>query len=192
MTRRPHDFELWQEVAKSVKPLRKGAAAKKTMSPRMAPLTKLQPGGVVAVPVHKRPSHPKPKSPPPLSGFDRRTSQKLTRGNVEIESRIDLHGTGIEMARLRLHRFLSDAHGAGFRTVLVITGKGESPFARHTLHGASHFDTPERQGKLRRMVPDWLHEPEFRSLVSGFQPAHPKHGGGGAFYVRLRRLRGQP
>jgi DNA-nicking Smr family endonuclease len=25
--------------------------------------------------------------------------------------------------------------------------------------------------------------------VSGFQPAHPKHGGGGAFYVKLRRDR---
>lgn len=192
MTRRPHDFELWQEVAKSVKPLHKGHAAKKKAPSRPAAIAKVQPGGVVAVPVPKRTAHPKPKSPPPLSGFDRRTSQKLTRGNVEIESRIDLHGTGIEMARVRLHRFLSDAHSAGYRTVLVITGKGDSPFARHTLHGASHFDTPERQGKLRRMVPDWLHEPEFRSLVSGFQPAHPKHGGGGAFYVRLRRVRSHP
>jgi DNA-nicking Smr family endonuclease len=76
--------------------------------------------------------------------------------------------------------------------VLVITGKGESQFARHTLHGATHFNTPERRGKLRRMVPDWLHEPEFRALVSGFQPAHPKHGGGGAFYVKLRRARNHP
>jgi DNA-nicking Smr family endonuclease len=32
-----------------------------------------------------------------------------------------------------------------------------------------------------------MHEPEFRRHVSGFQPAHPKHGGGGAYYVRLRR-----
>jgi DNA-nicking Smr family endonuclease len=34
-----------------------------------------------------------------------------------------------------------------------------------------------------------FHEPEFRSLVAGFQPAHPKHGGGGAYYVRVRRIR---
>ena len=41
-------------------------------------------------------------------------------------------------------------------------------------------------------LPEWLHEPEFRAHVSGFQPAHPKHGGGGAFYVKLRRDRRRP
>jgi len=187
MTRKPQDFELWTEVAKSVKPLRKQAAGKK------APATKLR-----AAP---RAAHPKPaivpppaaaRSPPPLTGFDRRTSQKFTRGNVDIEARIDLHGTGIEMARVRLLRFLAEARHQGNRTVLVITGKGDSPFSRHTLHGKSHYDAPERQGKLRRHLPEWLHEAEFRALVSGFQPAHPKHGGGGAFYVRLRRDRTQP
>jgi hypothetical protein len=29
------------------------------------------------------------KAPPPITGFDRRTEQKLTRGNVEIESRLE-------------------------------------------------------------------------------------------------------
>ncbi len=190
MTRRPLDFELWEDVARTVKPLRKRTTIKKShpAKPKTATIRAL--ADVLPPVVVHRPSPP--KSPPPLAAFDRRTSQKLTRGNVEIEARIDLHGTGIEMARVRLHRFLADAKHQGLRTVLVITGKGASQFARHTLHGATHFDTPERQGKLRRMVPEWLHELEFRALVSGFQPAHPKHGGGGAFYVKLRRIRSQP
>jgi DNA-nicking Smr family endonuclease len=74
----------------------------------------------------------------------------------------------------------------------VITGKGSSPFARHTLHGHSHFHTPEREGKLRREVPMWFHDVEFRKHIIGFQPAHPRHGGGGAFYVKLRRTIGDP
>ncbi len=189
MSRRPLDFELWHEVANTVKPLRKTAGAKKISAAKVKPAASRVAAHVPKVPVKPRPASS--KTPPPLSGFDRRTTQKLTRGNVEIDSRIDLHGTGIEMARVRLQRFLAEAGHRGYRTVLVITGKGESPFARHTLHGATHFDTPERQGKLRRMVPEWLHDPEFRSLVSGFQPAHPKHGGGGAFYVKLRRPRSQ-
>ena len=48
----------------------------------------------------------------------------------------------------------------------------------------------ERLGRLRRLVLEWLNEPEFRTHVSGFQPAHPRHGGGGALYVRLRRPKG--
>jgi DNA-nicking Smr family endonuclease len=116
-------------------------------------------------------------------------AQRLTRGQAEIERRLDLHGTGIEMARVRLLQFLRAAQTEGARTVLVITGKGDSPYARHTLHGSHHFHAPERGGRLRRLVPEWFHEAEFRALVAGFQPAHPKHGGGGAFYVKLRRTR---
>ena len=93
------------------------------------------------------------------------------------------------MARVHLLGFLRDAQAMGSRNVLVITGKGASPFSRHTLHGADHFHAPERAGRLRRLVTEWFHEPEFRNLVAGFQPAHPKHGGGGAYYVRVRRIR---
>jgi DNA-nicking Smr family endonuclease len=114
-------------------------------------------------------------------------AQKLVRGQVQYEAKLDLHGLGAGEARTRLATFLKTARSKNRRLVLVVTGKGSSPFARHTLHGDSHYHSPERQGRLRRLVSDWLHEPEFREHVSGFQPAHPKHGGGGAYYVRLRR-----
>jgi DNA-nicking Smr family endonuclease len=130
--------------------------------------------------------------PPALTGLDRRTSQKLTRGLVAYEAKLDLHGTTAEQARGQLQRFLLEARARGNRLVLVVTGKGASPYARHTLHGDSHYHVPERQGRLRRLVAEWFHESEFRHLVSGFQPAHPRHGGGGAFYVRLRRRREGP
>jgi DNA-nicking Smr family endonuclease len=186
MTRKLPDHELWTETVKSVKPLRRRGskkAAPAVEATRSAPK--------ISAPNNHIP-RAAAKTPPPITGFDRRTAQKFTRGNVEIESRLDLHGTGIEMARVRLLQFLRRANAEGLRTVLVITGKGDSPYARHTLHGSDHFHAPERQGRLRRMLPEWLHEAEFRALVSGFQPAHPKHGGGGAFYVKLRRMRERP
>lgn len=190
MSRKPPDYDLWLETAKTIKPLQRRAS--RTPPPHnaspgpAAPLRRLvnQP----SVPHVHAPS-PLHKPPPFITGLDRRTMQKLTRGQVEIERRIDLHGTGIEMARVKLLGFLRDAQAMGTRNVLVITGKGDSPFSRHTLHGAGHFHAPERAGRLRRLVTDWFHEAEFRSLVAGFQPAHPKHGGGGAYYVRIRRVR---
>jgi DNA-nicking Smr family endonuclease len=175
----PPDFDLWTEVLKSVKPLRRRQAAHAAPS---------KPAAKIAV-APMAVAHKPALSPPPLGALDRRTRQKMVRGLVDIDRRLDLHGTGIETARMRLLQFLRDAAAEGARTVLVITGKGESPFARHTLHGASHFHTPERQGRLRRLVPEWLGEPEFRRLAAGLQPAHPRHGGGGAYYVRIRRQR---
>lgn len=173
------DFDLWPEVARTVKPLGK----------RRRPATPAEPQPVKTK--GRIPAPPAPRAvraaPPPLTGLDRMSERRMTRGKVEIDARIDLHGFGLEEARMRLHAFLVRQREEGARLVLVITGKGESAFARHTLHGARHFHTPERQGRLRREVPDMLHEAPFRGLVSGFQPAHPRHGGGGAFYVRLRR-----
>lgn len=180
MTRKPPDFDLWAEVTRNVKPLgRQRPAEKKPAPARREEAMRHDP------PPPRWPA----ALPPALAAFDRRTAQKLTRGKAEIESRIDLHGTGLEEARVRLLRFLERAHHDGLGMVLVITGKGASPFAGHTLHGRSHFHAPERQGKLRRALPDWLHEAPFRLVASGFQPAHPRHGGGGAFYVKIRKRR---
>ena len=74
------------------------------------------------------------------------------------------------------------AHRGGYRTVLVITGKGLKTRERD----AEPWDYVEEPGVLRRKLPEWLGSPEFRQQVSGIAPAHIRHGGGGAFYVTLR------
>lgn len=186
MTRKPPDFDLWTEVARGVKPLGRNRPPAKAARNAAAAVAE---GGSRHEPLRPR---RQPATVPSLAAFDRRTAQKLTRGKAEIEDRIDLHGTSLEEARIRLLRFLERAHHHGLGMVLVITGKGASPFAGHTLHGRTHFHAPERQGKLRRALPEWLHEAPFRLVASGFQPAHPRHGGGGAFYVKIRRKRRGP
>ncbi len=185
MARKPlelKDHNLWDEVKRSIKPL--NARGKKSTVSKTVMLQIAIPKPLDRVPEF-RPLHH--HAPPPLASFDRRTAQKLSRGKSDPESRIDLHGENIENARIKLLHFLQNQYQQGVRLVLVITGKGASPYSRHTLHGREAFHTPEREGRLRREVPDWLHDAVFRSIVVGYQPAHPKHGGGGAFYVRLRR-----
>ncbi len=191
------DHDLWVKVAQSVTPMDQARADGLNALRQSLPVAENKPAELKngkalpsAPPVLPR-SVPAPLKPavPAIGQFDRRTKQKLTRGNVEIEARLDLHGHTAAQSHGELLNFLSGARARGLRTVLVITGKGCSPYARHTLHGSDHFHTPERQGRLRRLIPEWLNETMFRVHVSGFQPAHPRHGGGGAFYVRLRRQR---
>lgn len=129
------------------------------------------------------------KVPPPLTGLDRKLEQKLARGRIEPDTKLDLHGYTRASAEETLYRFLTNARGRGHRCALVVTGKGDTGLSQHTLHGREYYHTPERRTVLREALTVWMHESRFRALVAGFQPAHPKHGGGGAFYVWLRRIR---
>ena len=196
MSRKPFDLAdhaLWDEIKRGVTPL---ARKQPRSTVKTAAIATATISAARAVPL----SHPAPSvrrraisdAPPPLAQLDRRTAQRLNRGQIEPEARLDLHGEGLETARIKLLHFLARERQHGSRHVLVITGKGASPYARHTLHGTSHFHTPEREGRLRREVPLWLHEESFRQHAVSFQPAHPKHGGGGAFYVRLRKSVAHP
>jgi DNA-nicking Smr family endonuclease len=199
------DYSLWRDIARHITPLRPqredeadGDSTKPEAKPESgstgspdAPTPRPSRQAKVPGPPNRLPGLKDPAGSP-LTGIDRRMQRRLIRGAAEIDARLDLHGESIESARVRLQRFLAEARLQGHRLVLVITGKGASPFTGHTLHGTSHFHSPERQGRLRRLVLEWLSEPEFRVHVSGFQPAHPRHGGGGALYVRLRRPKGHP
>ncbi len=177
-----HDHALWDEVKKTLSPMRG--------RPRLAQTKLVATSSVNGAIIH-RPKYRESvvrQNPPQLAPFDRRLAQRLLRGQVEPDARLDLHGHTVESARMVLLHFLHSQQHAGSRIVLVITGKGGPVSSQHTLHGMKFFHAPERQGRLRGEVPEFLHEAPFRSLVIGFQPAHPRHGGGGAIYVGLRRF----
>jgi len=120
------------------------------------------------------PPRVKAKAEMPRGGLDRRSAERLRRGEMEIAARLDLHGMTQEEAHRALIRFLEGSYEAGRRAVLVITGKGR----------------PDAEGVLRRAVPRWLAEPRCRAVVLASSPARPRHGGEGALYVLLRRKRG--
>ena len=196
---KPDDYELWSKVAATVEPLKNRAAGKSVEAEEPpGPPTGLEgpPRPKKSTqPAQPKPAISRPPAPirdhaPPLTGLDRRSSQKLARGNANIDATLDLHGLGKESARTALKNFLVVSRASGRKTVLIITGKGRSPYSSHTLHGYQQVDTPEREGVIRKAFPGWIDEPEMRAHVAGYQPAHPRHGGGGAFYVRLRKQKG--
>jgi DNA-nicking Smr family endonuclease len=168
---------LWESVAKQTKPLKK--------KPRFKTLQTIPPDGEAGVAgkssaskrIHTPAAAPRVAKPtPPLAPLGRRERSQLSRGRKDIDARLDLHGMTQARAHRALAGFLQRAHLDGLTFVLVITGKGKT--AAET-----------ERGILRRQVPRWLSQPEFRALVVGFEEAHIGHGGEGALYVRIRRAR---
>ena len=118
-------------------------------------------------------------------GLDGNTADRLRKGALEPERRIDLHGMTEAAAHRALLSFLRSAHRGGARLVLVITGKGmraPDPYAPFDLE----LETRAR-GVLKSMVPRWFKEPEFAPLIADHRSAHIRHGGGGALYVYLKK-----
>jgi DNA-nicking Smr family endonuclease len=113
--------------------------------------------------------------------MDRKTFGRMTRGKLKPEARIDLHGMTLDRAHGALTRFILSAHANGKRLVLVITGKGKDRDDAGPI--------PVRYGVLKHQVPHWLTTPPLSSAVLQVMPAHISHGGGGAYYVYLRRQR---
>jgi DNA-nicking Smr family endonuclease len=169
---------LWESVAKQIKPLRKRPRAlKAAIAPVEALAAAAKSAGSPKLSANAQSAKTlQPNKPPPLAPLGRRERSQLSRGRKEIEGRLDLHGMTQARAHRALLSFLQRASGDGLTFVLVITGKG-----------ASGQDSG--RGVLRRQVPEWLNLPEFRALVVGFEEAGIGHGGEGALYVRVRRVR---
>ena len=180
------DKALWDKVAKETKPLHKKKAASAEENPSPPPSS--DDGKPMKPPLPRAAKKPTSsvagkKTDPALdhgtvSGLDRRKAERFRRGQLEIEARLDLHGYTQERAYGILARFLAESQGRGLRCVLIITGKGrkDNPFGS----GA---------GILRQAVPQWLNQPPNRQRILSFDYAQPKHGGDGAIYVLLKRIR---
>lgn len=112
--------------------------------------------------------------------IDRRTAEKLRKGKIPIEGRIDLHGMIQDQAHEALTYFIENSLLNQKRCVLVITGKGKAK-------STSEEWLMPGQGVLKRRVPEWLSCPPFNKKILKICEAQPKHGGSGALYVYLRQ-----
>lgn len=112
--------------------------------------------------------------------MDPKSNRRLRKGKLTPQARIDLHGMTLAEAQPALTGFILRSHAAGLRLVLVITGKGRG--------SRNDAGLPlSRPGALRHNVPHWLHMGAMGQMVAQVLPAHDRHGGGGAYYVWLRK-----
>ena len=177
---RKDEADLWKAVTKDVKPLKRGPAPRTAPEPEPTatpPKAKkaAKPRGPASV---RRPAPPAPPRRELSHGqapdLDKRSLERLRRGQIPIEAEIDLHGHTLEAAHRVLNAFIAGHAAAGRRCVRVITGKGSFR---------------EGGGVLKTEVPRWLNEPPLHDSILAFTHARRDDGGEGALYVLLRRKR---
>ena len=185
------DMVLWQRVTSQVTPLKSakqpvsftslGANVferqNKVLTKKVRTQKKMAPNGILlrSAGTASKKNTLKHASPVDLrygekAGIDGSTQRRLFRGEVPIDSWLDLHGMTAARAHNQLIQSIVLAADDGRRCVLVITGKGS--------------------GVLNGHVPNWLKQPPLSFHILALAEARPKDGGSGAFYVLLRRKRG--
>lgn len=189
--------DLWADVAKTITPLNKPLDRLPLIDPANspskrdnAPSSPIQGGAKTKLPIpqplHPPPFYPSPPdqtkgyvsgpvdlSKPDHAGINKADAKRLKKGDFLIEARLDLHGLTQSQARGRLEDFIASSVKNELKCVLIITGKGR-----------------EGQGVLKQILPKWLSSPPLSDHVNAKHPAKGKHGGEGAYYVKLKRQRG--
>jgi len=178
---------LWRKVAATVTPLHPPAA-----KPPAAIVAAPPPVAAPAPPPAKRvrgrvppplAAPPPPPAPRPLisDGLDGSWDRKLARGAIVPDVTIDLHGMTLDTAHARLNGGIAQALAIGARVILLIAGKPR-PHGDHDQRG-------ERRGAIRAKLLDWLAHSPHAGQIAAVRAASPRHGGAGAVYIVLRRLR---
>ncbi len=184
------DAALWDRLVADVAPLRRPVRVRvsppKSETPPVhiatPPRVRAPAPSARVVPIPRGVPQPPPKQPVPFAGIDKRTADRFRKGEMPIDGIIDLHGHTLDAAFRLLERALTRAVAGGQRCLLIITGKGVE---RAEMDGFM----PSGRGVLRDLVPRWLADPINRDRVLSVTHASHRHGGGGAFYVLIRRRR---
>lgn len=168
----PDEQALWQKVIASVRPLH----------PRSnEPEPVVGPEAAAAPAPHPRPQ-PKPArrvpKAEPGNTLDATWDRRLSRGLVQPDLTVDLHGHNLATAYSLLDARLEEAVAAGARVLLLITGK--APQGERW---------PVKRGAIRAAVGDWLAASRHAGHIAAVRGAHARHGGAGALYIIIRRNR---
>ena len=94
----------------------------------------------------------------------------------------DLHGYSLDEANIKISEFIKDSYELGSKKLIIVTGKG--------IHSQNEKDPyiSKNLGILKYSVPEYIkNSNELMSLISEIKQANKEDGGGGAFYLYLKK-----
>lgn len=161
---------LWAKVIATVRPLHPSEPEVEAPAPANSAASK------ATLPPHRAPRPLPARKSAPGETLDGTWDRRLSRGLVQPDVTVDLHGHTLHSAYTLLDNRLDQAVAGGARILLLITGKPPR-------------ERPAERGRIRAAVGDWLAASRHAGSIAAVRGAHPRHGGAGALYIVLRRPR---
>ena len=101
--------------------------------------------------------------------------------NLNVRS-IDLHGYTLDDANKTIEDFIKKAFSENVNRLIIVTGKG--------LHSENEKDpyVSKDLGILKYSVPEFItNNPSLMNMINEIKDAKIEDGGGGAFYIFLKK-----
>jgi DNA-nicking Smr family endonuclease len=177
---------MWRRIAATVTPLEPRMIVARPAIEAAAPTSPAAPEAKAnRVPASRMPAAPARRAAAPRTaddklGLDSSWERKIARGGLDPDFSLDLHGSGLDQAYVRLMHGMAQARAMGARVVLVVTGKPRPTEAA---------DRGTARGAIRAKIIDWLGASEHAGSIAAIRGAHKRHGGQGALYVVLKKRR---
>ena len=101
---------------------------------------------------------------------------------IQKTKNFDFHGFSLDEANKTINKLIKDSYKNEVRKLVIVTGKGihsdneKNPYASKDL------------GILKYSIPEYIkNTPELMKLIYEIKEADIKDGGGGAFYIFLKK-----
>ena len=110
--------------------------------------------------------------------------------HYQFSAYLDLHGYTIQQAYGRLQNFLWECYHNHDYNILVISGKGARGQDKSDLDD-DHGDLfVKKFSSIYHALQYWVYQdPEIAPLIANCATAKPEHGGKGALYLKLRKIK---
>ena len=109
---------------------------------------------------------------------------KIKISKSTITRTLDLHGQTLDQANLVVEDFINKSYENGVSKLIIVTGKG--------LHSKNEGDpyVSKELGILKYSVPEFIkNSKNLMKKINEIKEANIEDGGGGAFYIYLKRLK---
>ena len=131
-----------------------------------------------------------------ISDKDKRDWDKFVDGNEKLYNKdlryqekkilktksIDLHGYTLDEANKKIREFINKSFSENVNKLIIVTGKG--------LHSENEKDpyVSKDLGILKYSVPEFItNDKDLMNKINEIKDAKIEDGGGGAFYIYLKR-----
>jgi DNA-nicking Smr family endonuclease len=171
--KKPPDLSLWNIATAGVQKLKGREKIHPTSPPYKKPKQpSIDKHGTIQLETILPSQSPRDNNPSSFQ-IDAKYKKRLKQGDVQLDGSIDLHDLTLHQAHQKFMRFLNQHIAKKSRCLLIITGQGK----------------PKGEGVIRKNFSLWCEDEVIKPFILTVQQANIKHGGNGAFYILLRRIR---